>query len=570
MTPHTLSDTTRLGSERPGAEPVVIGAARATLDELVQVARHRRPVVVDEAALARMKPSEEWLGGVMERMEAGEDTAPIYSINTGFGSLAGRKAFDEPSDAAELSRRLVISNASGVGRYVDEEVVRATMFIRIVSLSQGYSGVRADIVKTLADMLNRGVHPAIPEFGSLGASGDLIPLAHIAIVMSRSHQGEDLELDSGEAFVDGAVVSGKAAMEHAGLERLPLGAKDGLALLNGTSFSCAQAALALYDAQNLLETAQITAAMSIEALMGFGDAFIDELHQARGQRGQIEVAARLRELLSGSSLVDGDAGTDPVRQPPQDAYSLRCIPQVFGPVKDTLAFAAGIIDNEINAATDNPLIFPSLPASRTLKAVSGGNFHAEYVAFAADFISIVVTEIGNITERRLFRLDDGTLNRGLPDMLVASEQIGMDCGYMLPQYLAAALVSDCKTLAHPDSVDSIPTCANQEDHVSMANNAGRHTRQIVANIENVVAVELLMAAQALELRMNLPATAGAKPGPASLAALAFLRSVASDDGRPIDHITQDVVLYPRLRKATELVHSGAVVAAVNAAIGTPA
>lgn len=547
--------------------PLALGTRRATLEDLVQVARHRRPVVVDEQTLSRMKPSQDWLDGVMDDMRAGKETAPIYSINTGFGSLAGRKAFDEPSDAAELSRRLVLSNAAGVGRYVDEEVVRATMFIRIVSLTQGYSGVRADIVKTLADMLNRGVYPAIPEYGSLGASGDLIPLAHVAIVMSRSHTGEDEELDSGEAFVDGVVVSGTAAMAHAGIERLPLGAKDGLALLNGTSFSCAQAALALYDAQNLLETAQITAAMTIEALMGFGDAFIDELHQARGQRGQIEVAARLRELFSGSGLVDGDAGRDPVRQPPQDAYSLRCIPQVFGPVKDTLDFAAGIIDNEINAATDNPLIFPSLPSTRTLKAVSGGNFHAEYVAFVADFISIVVTEIGNITERRLFRLDDGTLNRGLPDMLVASEQIGMDCGYMLPQYLAAALVSDCKTLAHPDSVDSIPTCANQEDHVSMANTAGRHARQIVANIESVVAVELLMAAQALELRMGMPATRGARPAPASLAALALLRSTAAADGRPIDHIKHDVVLYPRLRKAGELVHDGAVVAAVHAAIG---
>ncbi|WP_426978158.1 HAL/PAL/TAL family ammonia-lyase [Pseudarthrobacter sp. O4] len=556
MTLETLLDTA----------PVVLGTHRTTLQDLIDVARHRRPVVVDEQALARMKPSQEWLDGVMDEMKAGKKTAPIYSINTGFGSLAGRQAFDEPSDAAELSRRLVLSNAAGVGRYVDEEVVRATMFIRIVSLTQGHSGVRADIVTTLTQMLNRGVYPAIPEYGSLGASGDLIPLAHVAIVMSRSHAGEDEELDSGEAFVDGAVVSGIAAMANAGIARLPLGAKDGLALLNGTSFSCAQAALALYDAQNLLETAQITAAMTIEALMGFGDAFIDELHQARGQRGQIEVAARLRELLAGSGLVDGDAGTDPVRQPPQDAYSLRCIPQVFGPVKDTLEFAAGIIDNEINAATDNPLIFPSLPSTRTLKAVSGGNFHAEYVAFVADFISIVVTEIGNITERRLFRLDDGTLNRGLPDMLVASEQIGMDCGYMLPQYLAAALVSDCKTLAHPDSVDSIPTCANQEDHVSMANNAGRHARQIVTNIESVVAVELLMAAQALELRMRLPATAGAMPGAASLAALALLRSTAAADGRPIDHLKQDVVLYPRLRKAGELVHDGAVVTAVNAVL----
>jgi len=324
---------------------VVIGAGRATLEDLVQVARFRRPVELADEALARMEPSRAWLSDVVTRMEAGEPTAPIYSINTGFGSLAGRKAFDDAADAAELSRRLVLSNAAGVGRYVDEEVVRATMFIRIVSLVQGHSGVRPDIVHTLAGMLNRGVYPAIPEYGSLGASGDLIPLAHVAIVMTRSHRGDDDELDSGEAILDGTVVSGKAAMAAAGLERLPLGAKDGLALLNGTSFSCAQAALALFDAQNLLETAQITAAMTIEALMGFGDAFISELHEARGQKGQIEVAARIRQLLAGSTLVDGSAETDPVRQPPQDAYSLRCVPQVFGPGKDPLDYAAGISNN---------------------------------------------------------------------------------------------------------------------------------------------------------------------------------------------------------------------------------
>jgi histidine ammonia-lyase len=550
----------------PETSPVRIGIHRTTLEDLIQVARHRRPVAIDEAVFEVMAPSRNWLQGVVDSMGPGKDTPPIYSINTGFGSLAGRRAFAEPADAAELSRRLVLSNAAGVGRYVDEEVVRATMFIRIVSLTQGFSGIRPEIVTTLVDMLNAGVCPAIPEYGSLGASGDLIPLAHVAIVMSRPHTGEDIELDSGEATLEGKVVSGIKAMEAAGIERLPLGAKDGLALLNGTSFSTAQAALALYDAQNLLETAQITAAMSIEALMGFGDAFIDELHQARGQRGQIEVAARIRELLDGSTLIDGNATTDPVRQPPQDAYSLRCVPQVFGPIKDTLAFAAGILENEINAATDNPLIFPSLPDTRSLKAVSGGNFHAEYVAFAADFISIAVTEIGNITERRLFRLDDGTLNRGLPDMLIDSEQTGMDCGYMLPQYLAAALVSDCKTLAHPDSVDSIPTCANQEDHVSMANNAGRHTRQIVANIESVVGIELLMAAQALELRLGLEATADARLSPAAAAALALVRGTSSDDGRPIDHIRADVVMYPRIRKALELVHDGTVVDTVNQAL----
>jgi len=552
-----------MSSTETTAASVVLGPDRVRLEDVIAVARHHAPVEIDPVVLQRMQPSQEWLGGIMASMEAGTPTAPIYSINTGFGSLAGRRAFEDAADAAELSRRLVLSNASGVGRYIDEEVVRATMFIRAVSLVQGHSGVRPEVVGQLVAMLNAGVHPAVPEYGSLGASGDLIPLAHIAIVMSRSARGDDVELDSGEAHLDGRIVSGIAAMAAAGIDRIALGAKDGLALLNGTSFSCAQAALAAYDANNLLETAQITAAMTIEALTGFGDAFIAELHEARGQRGQIRVAARLRELLAGSTLVDGDRDCDPSRQPPQDAYSLRCVPQVFGAVSDTLEFVTGIVVNEINAATDNPLIFPGLPATRNLKAVSGGNFHAEYLAFAADFISIVVTEIGNITERRLFRLDDGTLNRGLPDMLIASEQIGLDCGYMLPQYLAASLVSDCKTLSHPDSVDSIPTCANQEDHVSMANNAGRHARQVVVNIENVVGIELLMATQAIELRRQVGGESAGTPGPASRAAVELVRGSNSADGRPIDHITQDVVMYPRVRRCTELVHNGDVVRAVG-------
>ncbi len=544
--------------------PLRLGELPLTLADLVEVARHGRRVEIAPEVARALQPAQEWVASVSAGTgDTGLDR-PIYSINTGFGSLAGRQAFADPADAAELSRRLVLSNAAGVGRYADEELVRATMLIRAASLVSGHSGVRLVLVQVLVDMLNAGVHPAVPEYGSLGASGDLIPLAHIALVLSRAADGlEDehqTEMNSGEAWWEGELVTGAAAMAAAGLERVPLGAKDGLALLNGTSFSCAQVALALFDAETLLATNQVTAAMSIEALRGFGDAFIAELHEARGQRGQVEVAARLRQLLAGAHLTDGDRDHDPQRQPPQDAYSLRCVPQVLGPVKDTLAFVHGIVENEINAATDNPLIFPALP--RSLKAVSGGNFHAEYLAFAADFLSIVVTEIGNITERRLFRLDDGTLNRGLPDMLVESEQVGMDCGYMLPQYLAAALVSDCKTLSHPDSVDSIPTCANQEDHVSMANNAGRHARQVVANIEAVVGVELLMATQALDLRILQGEVSEDQLSPSSRAVRRMVRGTVDAQGRPIAHLTRDLVLYPWLRRATALVHDGDVMAAV--------
>jgi histidine ammonia-lyase len=542
-----------------------LGPEAVTLDDLMAVARHGRPVDLSDAARAAMRPSADWVAELSARMDRGEPAQAIYSINTGFGSLSGRQAFRTSAQARDLSRRLVISNSAGVGRHHDDEVVRAAMVIRAASLTRGYSAVRDVVVETILDMLARDVIPVVPEYGSLGASGDLIPLAHVALVMSRDEAGEEA-LDSGMARHRGELMSGVAAMEAAGIGRIVLGAKEGLALLNGTSFSTAQAALALADAENLLATAEVAAAMSIEALMGFGDAFIPELHEARGHAGQIESAANIRALLDGSALIDGGIGRDPERQPPQDAYSLRCTPQVLGPVRDTLRFVRGIVETEINAATDNPLIFADKLPGRSLKAVSGGNFHAEYIAFAADFLSIVVTEIGNIAERRLFRLNDGTLNRGLPDMLVASEHVGMDCGYMLPQYLAAALVSDCKTLAHPDSVDSIPTCSNQEDHVSMANNAGRHARQVVKNIENVVAIEVLMAAQALELRLAERKLGTDALASASRAVLELLRASAATDGRPIDHLERDKVLYPRLHAVTDLLHSGAVLKAAREAM----
>lgn len=548
------------------ATPIELGTSPVTLGDLLAVTRAHRKAVLSGEARAAMRVSEEWVAGFSDQMDRGEPTPAVYSINTGFGSLSGRQAFTSSAQARDLSRRLVISNAAGVGQPLEDDVVRAAMLIRAASLARGYSAVRAKVVETILAMLEKGVTPWVPEYGSLGASGDLIPLAHMALVMSRDEQGES-EIDSGQAYFEGRLMSGVAAMKAAGIERIVLGPKEGLALLNGTSFSTAQTALALADAENLLATAEVAAAMSIEALLGFGDAFIPELHAARGHAGQIECAANIRKLLEGSSLIDGGIGRDPKRQPPQDAYSLRCVPQVLGPVRDTLKFIRGIVETEINAATDNPLIFADRLPGRDLKAISGGNFHAEYIAFAADFLSIVVTEIGNIAERRLFRLNDGTLNRGLPDMLVASEYVGMDCGYMLPQYLAAALVSDCKTLAHPDSVDSIPTCSNQEDHVSMANNAGRHARQIVKNIENVVGIEVLMAAQALELRLA-ERTAGVDAlSPCSRSVLRFLRDSAATDGRPIDHLKQDKVLYPRLHAATRLVHSGDVLAAARAASG---
>lgn len=555
---------------------IEVGSSPLTLEQLVAVARQHATVALTAAAEEGMRASATWVDDAVHgrlRTESDAPVTPIYSINTGFGSLAGRRAFERPEQASDLSRRLIVSNAAGVGRLLDADVVRAAMLIRIASLARGYSGIRGEVVQTLVAMLNCDVVPAVPEFGSLGASGDLIPLAHLALVASRDGEGEDRDEESGEALMDGRVASGLEAMQEAGIERVVLGPKEGLALINGTSFSTALAALAVHDADRIVRTSEVAAAMSIEALTGFGDAFLPQLHTARGQPGQIATAAHIRALLAGSELIDGSVEVDPVRQPPQDAYSLRCVPQVLGAVRDTLDFARGIVERELNAATDNPLIFTDLPDSRQLKAVSGGNFHAEYLAFVSDFTAIAVSEIGNIAERRLFRLDDGTLNRGLPDMLVASEEVGMDCGFMLPQYLAAALVSDCKTLAHPDSVDSIPTSANQEDHVSMATNAGRHVRQVVDNIATVVGIELVMAAQALELRLDVAGKGPEALAPATRAVLELVRSTPTSDGRGIDHLTRDVVLYPRIRAAAALVGSGAVLATVATTLdaeGAPA
>jgi histidine ammonia-lyase len=546
-------------------EPLVLGRRSLTLEDLVGVARHRRRVGLADDIGHRIGASAAWVAEAVGSIESSEQPVPIYGINTGFGSLAGRRVFESAAAATELSRRLILSNASGLGAPLPEEVVRAAMLVRAASLIQGRSGVRLDVVEMLVAALNADLYPVVPEFGSLGASGDLIPLAHLALVLSRPAGEDDPELDSGQAFVDGTIRTGKAAMAHAGLQRLVLGPKEGLALTNGTSFSTALCALALADAERLVRTAELGVAMTMEGLLGFRDAFLAPVHEARGHPGQVATAAAVLGFLEDSELVDGAIDRDPTRQPPQDAYALRCAPQVLGAVRDTLGFVRAIVERELNAATDNPLIFTDLPASRALKAVSGGNFHAEYLAFASDFLTIAVAEIASLAERRIFRLTDGTLNRGLPDMLIASGQVGLDCGYMLPQYLAAALVSDSRTLAHPDSVDSVPTCANQEDHVSMAMNAGRHARLVVTNAQRVVAIEILLAAQAIELRCREPGRRLEDVGRAGRAVLRAIRTTHATDGRLISLLEQDTVLYPRLDAMVDLVASGRLLEAADEA-----
>ncbi|HLH64761.1 MAG TPA: histidine ammonia-lyase [Solirubrobacteraceae bacterium] len=534
-----------IGGERPLA-----------LEDLAAIAREGREVTLADGVAERMGSSRRWVEGLFG--DPAGPAAPVYGINTGFGALAGEGAWTDRESAAELSRRLVLSNACGTGAELEPEIVRAALAIRAASLTTGLSGADPRIPATLVAMLNRDVVPIVPEYGSLGASGDLIPLAYVALVATRPDGGVDDPAQSGEALHGGRRRTGLEAMREAGIERVPLGPKDGLALLNGTSFSTALAALAVLDALAVVEHAELAVALSAQAMLGFADAFLEPIHEARGHPGQIRSARRVRELLRCSRLIDGSAERDPVRQPPQDAYSIRCAPQVHGAVRDVLAFARGTVERELRATTDNPLILCGLP--RALKAVSGGNFHAQAIAFASDFVSIAVTEIASISERRLARLVDPALNRGLPAMLIDGERPGMDCGFMLPQYLAAALVSDCRTLAHPDSVDSIPTSANQEDHVSMAMNAGRHARQAVENATAVIALELHAAAQAIDLRLRRDGFSIEDLSPATRAVHERIRDA-------VDFQTRDELLDGRVRAVRRLVQRGELLACARRAGG---
>ena len=456
-----------------------------TIEQLVAMARgHETVAPLDAETCERMQRSHDWVSRSIT-----QPGKVIYGVNTGFGSLADRQI--SAAEARKLSRNVIVLCVCGVGKPLSEDVVRGMMVIRANMLAKGNSGVRPVVAQTLIDMLNAGVTPLVPEKGSLGASGDLAPLSHIATVLTRDIEDGDGGY-SGKATYHGELLDGTEAMERAGLKRLVLEAKEGLALSNGIDFMAACGSLAVHDAENLLKHAQVGAALSLEALLGLSAAFDPALHAVSGQPGHSKVAANILTLCEGSRLVDS------LPRKVQDAYSLRCIPQVLGPVLDTIAFIRQRFTAAINAATDNPLIFPVEGEADELRAISGGNFHGQGPAMWLDFLGIAMAEVANIAERRIFRMLTPELSYGLPAMLVPNS--GLDSGLMMVQYTAAALVSDNKTLAHPDSVDSIPSSANQEDHVSMGANAARHALEILENVRNVLAIELLTAAQAIELR----------------------------------------------------------------------
>jgi histidine ammonia-lyase len=459
---------------------IIIDGQSLRIEDVIAVARHGEKVALAGSAKEAIKESRQWVEQIVDRGE------PVYGINTGFGIFAEHRIPSQ--DSAQLSRNLILSHAVGTGKSLDEEIVRAAILVRANTLSKGFSGVRVSVVETLIALLNKGVTPIVPSQGSLGSSGDLAPLSHLALVFTTDEKDDGAE--SGQAIFEGEILSGKEAMKRAGIERIILGSKEGLALNNGATFSAAIGALAVHDAEALLNAGEISLSMTLEAVMGCSAAFDERLHRVRGHKGQMRVAQSVRELTEGSSLINAYGRV-------QDAYSLRCAPQVQGVAWDTLDFVKKIIETEINAATDNPLLFS--PG----EAVSGGNFHGEPVGIAMDFLSIVMSEVASISERRVFRLTDGHLNADLPPMLVDRlSAAGLNSGLMMPQYTAASLVLENQTLASPDSVRSLPTSAEQEDHNANSMTAARHTREIIANTAHVLAIEFYTAARALDLRLR--------------------------------------------------------------------
>lgn len=470
-----------------------------------------------------------------------QDGQVVYGVTTGFGAFKDRIIPKE--DVPQLQKNILMSHATGVGPLLDTPTVRAMMLIRANTLAKGHSGIREQTLELLIAMLNRGVHPLVPSQGSLGASGDLAPLAHMALPL----------IGLGEAEYRGKRMPGKQALQRAGLVPAQLAAKEGLALTNGTTMMTALGVLAVHEAERLACTADIAGCLSLEALHGTLRAFDARIHAARPHPRQIECAAFLRELLSGSTFTRPD---DPLNV--QDAYTLRCIPQVHGAVRDAIAYARWVIEIELNAATDNPLIF--FDSQGNAEVISGGNFHGEPIAIAMDYLGIALTELGNISERRLTRLTDESSNREtLPAFLI--QHGGLNSGFMLLQYTAAALASENKVLSHPASADTIPSSANIEDHVSMGPIAARKARQIAANVERILALELLSASQGIDFRRRILG-AQAMLGKGTAPVYELIR-------QQIPFLEQDAVMYPHIETIREMIAAGKVQEVAFAALNTP-
>ncbi len=503
------------------------------IDDVVAVARGAT-VGLDPAALPAIKRSRR----AVEQLVAEGRIA--YGITTGFGRFKDK--FIPPEQVAQLQLNLVRSHAAGAGPELDEEAVRAMLLVRANTLALGYSGVRPVIIETLIEMLNHGIHPCIPSQGSLGASGDLAPLAHLALAL----------IGEGEVIMQGERFPGAVALARAGIRPLQLEAKEGLALLNGTALMVGLGALLVRRAINLALTADVAASLSLEALHGTARAYDARVHAARPHPRQIDCAAFLRQLLAGSTLLrpEGDPNV-------QDPYTLRCVPQVHGAVRDAIAYARWVINIELNAANDNPLIFADDHGGA--EVISAGNFHGEPIALAMDYAKNALTDLGNMSERRVARLVDADSNGGVLPMFLTREG-GLESGFMIAQYTAAALASENKVLAHPASADSIPSSANVEDHVSMGATATRQLGQILGHVETIVAIELMTAAQAVDFRREELGAPDARLGAGTGVAYELIRE-------HVPFLEADVSLAPYIERIRRLVAAGVIKEAVEDTVG---
>lgn len=497
---------------------VYINGSDLTLDQVILVSREGYKVVLEDDAKERVINSRKIVDKIVNEGRV------VYGITTGFGKFADVTISQEKSRS--LQRNLILSHSCGYGPKFEEDSVRAMMLLRANALAKGFSGIRLSTLNTLIEMINKEVHPVVFEKGSLGASGDLAPLAHMVLPM----------IGEGEAVYKGEIMSGKAAMDKAGIKIVTLTSKEGLALINGTCVMTAVGALALYDAIRLIKTADIAAALSLEALRGIKDAFDSRIHTIRPHKGQMATARNILKLIDGSTFV-----TKQGELRVQDAYTLRCIPQVHGAIKDAVNYILNGVNIEINSVTDNPIII------NEDDIISGGNFHGEPMALSFDFLGIACSEVGDISERRLERLINYQLN-DLPPFLVKNG--GLNSGFMITQYAAAALVSENKVLSHPASVDSIPSSANQEDHVSMGTIAARKARDIIKNSERVIATEIMAACQAIDFRKNLKLGKGTKK------AYDIIRENVS-------FIDEDKIMYKELDKISDIIISEKIIKAIE-------
>jgi histidine ammonia-lyase len=507
---------------------VIVGTGPVSMAELVAVARHQARIVISDESLAAVRRTR----SVIERLA--DDQEPHYGISTGFGALATKHI--PAAQRARLQRSLIRSHAAGSGPEVEREVVRALALLRISTLATGRTGVREQTLQTYVAMINAGITPVVHEYGSLGCSGDLAPLAHCALALT----GEGVVRDPG-----GTLRPTADAFAAAGIEPVVLAEKEGLALINGTDGMLGMLVLAITDLHRLLRVADITAAMSVEGLLGTDDVFADDLQALRPHPGQRAAAANLRMIMAGSEIRESHRTAACTRV--QDAYSLRCSPQVAGGARDTVDHAERVARVELASAIDNPVVTPDG------RVESNGNFHGAPIAYVLDFLAIVVADLASISERRTDRFLDPARNAGLRPFL--ADDPGVDSGHMIAQYTQAAIVSELKRLAAPASVDSIPSSAMQEDHVSMGWSAARKLRRAVDGLTRVLAVELLTAARGIQLREPL------RPSPAGAAAIAALRTAGAPGPGP------DRWLAPEIEVAYQLVHSGRLVDAVEAVTG---